>query len=127
MNILKSFSLTLSLCSGNSFIFFSVGSYKLGNDFKSLTVKSSDSLARAEANPELWKLQTDATGQKYVLAPGGYKFVLDKSEAGDKLSKVTLASSNLERSLKYWNDLLEMKVLARSDANAVMSFGDNQV
>ena len=106
---------------------YSVGAYHLGNDFISMNVKSTASLDRAESNPERWNLQTDSNGQKFVLAPGGYKFILEKSEAGDILSKVTLASSDLEKSVNYWSDLLQMKILERSDANVLMSFADDQV
>ena len=106
----------------------SVGSYQLGNDFKSLTVKSSAALARAESNPARWQVQTDeASGEKFVLAPGGYKFILDKSEDGDQLSKVTLASSNLDKSVKYWNELLQMEALERDDTKVLLSFGAKQV
>jgi hypothetical protein len=106
----------------------SVGSYQLGNDFKSLTVRSSEALARAESNPDRWQLATEeATGQKFVLAPGGYKFVLEESEGGDKLTKASLATSDLDRSIKYWSELLQMKVLEREEKRVLMSFGDNQV
>ena len=107
---------------------FSVGSYQLGNDFKSLTVKSSEALARAKSNPERWQLQTDdSSGQKFVLAPGGYKFILEKSEDVSQLCKVTLASSNLDKSVKYWNELLQMEALERDETKVLLSFGANQV
>ena len=107
---------------------FSVGSYQLGNDFKSLTVKSSEALGRAESNPERWQLQTDpASGQKFVLAPGGFKFILEKSEDVSQLCKVTLASSNLDKSVKYWNELLQMEALERDETKVLLSFGANQV
>jgi hypothetical protein len=48
-------------------------------------------------------------GLKFVLAPGGYKFYLEPSPL-NALSKVTLAASNLEKSIEYWNGLLGMKV-----------------
>lgn len=105
-----------------------MGSYQLGNDFKSLTVKSSSALARAESNPDRWQLKTDeATGQKYVLAPGGYKFILEKSDSGDQLSKVSLAASDLDQSIKYWNDLLQMGVQEKADNKVLLSFGADQV
>jgi len=44
---------------------YNVGSYDLGNDFHSITVLSSEVLARAEKNKEVWNLTTDETTGKF--------------------------------------------------------------
>ena len=46
--------------------------------------------------------------------------------ATDPVKKVTLASSDLEKSVNYWSGLLQMKVHEKSDNKAVLGFGDDQ-
>jgi hypothetical protein len=38
---------------------YNVGSYALGNDLLSITVMSSEALARAEKDKDLWNLMTE--------------------------------------------------------------------
>lgn len=49
-----------------------------------------------------------------------YTFVLDPVE------KVTLASSNLKRSIAYWKDILEMKEYGRKDKSVLLGYADGQ-
>lgn len=44
----------------------------------------------------------------------------------DPVKKVTLASSNLNKSIQYWNKTLRMKLLAHSDSTAVFAFNECQ-
>jgi catechol 2,3-dioxygenase-like lactoylglutathione lyase family enzyme len=108
---------------------YNVGSYELGNDFKSLTVKSNAAIERANSNPDRWSLVTEEeTEKKTVTAPGGYQFQLEKAGADglEKLSKVSLASSNLERSVAFWSNFLGMEVLEKTEARVVLSYGPDQ-
>jgi hypothetical protein len=67
--------------------------------------------------------------ERKVNAPGGYPFQLEQAgvDGLDKLSKVSLASSNLERSVAFWSNFLGMDVLERTEARVVLSFGTDQV
>ncbi|PZC81748.1 glyoxalase domain-containing protein 4 [Helicoverpa armigera] len=105
---------------------YGITHYETGNDFIGLTVQSSESLKRAAANN--WPIK-EQNGLKYLEAPGGYKFfVVDKPQPVDKdpVVKVSLASSNLEKSIDYWNGLLSLKVYEKTTKTVTLGFGDNQ-
>lgn len=105
---------------------YGITHYETGNDFIGLTVQSSESLKRAAANN--WPIK-EQNGLKYLEAPGGYKFfVVDKPQPVDKdpVVKVSLASSNLEKSIDYWNGLLSLKVFEKTTKTVTLGFGDNQ-
>nr|AHK12750.1 cytosolic juvenile hormone-binding protein [Antheraea pernyi] len=105
---------------------YGVTHYDQGNDFLGLTLESSESLKRAAANN--WPIQ-EQNGLKYVEAPGGYKFyIIDKPQPVDRdpVVKVSLASSNLSRSIAYWNGLLALKIYEQTDKTVLLGFADNQ-
>ncbi|KAL0842234.1 hypothetical protein ABMA28_014392 [Loxostege sticticalis] len=105
---------------------YGITHYEQGNDFIGITVQSSESLKRAAANN--WPVK-EQNGVKYLEAPGGYKFfIIDKPQPVDKdpVVKVSLASSNLARSIAYWNGLLTLKIFEKTDKSVLLGFGDNQ-
>ncbi|XP_039292908.1 glyoxalase domain-containing protein 4 isoform X2 [Nilaparvata lugens] len=106
---------------------YNVNSYVLGNDFQGITIRSKEALQRAKATD--WKVESGNNGVNVLVAPGGYKFfVVDESQPSDTdpVEKVTLASSNLSNTIKYWNGILGMKILSQQDKSVLLSFGDNQ-
>ncbi|XP_049867563.1 glyoxalase domain-containing protein 4 [Pectinophora gossypiella] len=105
---------------------YGVTHYEQGNDFLGLTIQSSESLKRAASLN--WPIK-EQNGIKFVEAPGGYKFyIIDKPQPIDKdpVQKVSLASSNLSRSIAYWNGLLSLKIYEQNDKSAVLGFADDQ-
>ncbi|XP_046549316.1 glyoxalase domain-containing protein 4-like [Haliotis rubra] len=103
---------------------YGVGSYKVGNDFRGLTVSSAAILDRARKNN--YPISTE-DGQIFLLAPDGYKFnIISEDVQGDPVSKVTLASSDLQKSVDFWSKLAGMKVYSQTETTAVLGFGDNQ-
>ncbi|RZF35509.1 hypothetical protein LSTR_LSTR010200 [Laodelphax striatellus] len=105
---------------------YNVNSYILGNDFQGITIKSKEALERAKASN--WEIEND-NGVNVLKAPGGYKFfVVDESQPSNKdpVEKVTLASSNLSNTIKYWNGILGMKIVSQRDKSVLLSFGENQ-
>lgn len=105
---------------------YGITEYETGNDFIGLTIQSSESLKRAAANN--WPVK-EQNGLKYVEAPGGYKFfIVNKPQPVDKdpVIKVTLASSNLEKSIAYWNGLLTLKIFEKTPKSVLLGFDDNQ-
>jgi hypothetical protein len=95
-----------------------------------LTVESNAVIERADSNPDRWSLVTEeGPEERKVTAPGGYQFQLERAAVDDheKLSKVSLASSNLERSVAFWSNFLGMDVLERTEARVVLSYGPDQV
>lgn len=100
--------------------------YEQGNDFLGLTIQSSESLKRAEAAN--WPVK-EQNGLKYVEAPGGYKFnIIDKPQPLDKdpVVKVSLASSNMSKSIAYWNGLLSLKIFEKNNKSVVLGFSEDQ-
>lgn len=105
---------------------YGVTHYEQGNDFLGITVQSSESLKRAQTNN--WPIK-EHNGLKYVEAPGGYKFyIVDKPQPVDKdpVVKVSLASSNLAKSIAYWNGLLTLKLYEKTDKTALLGYSDDQ-
>lgn len=44
----------------------------------------------------------------------------------DPVEKVTLSSSNLERTIAYWKDILGLKIFDRKDKSVLMGYSENQ-
>nr|CAG4646408.1 EOG090X09EK [Macrothrix elegans] len=106
---------------------YGISSYKLGNDFLGLTIKSSQVLKNAEA--QNWPIHRQENQLPYLEAPGGYKFYIEdqpQPEDLDPVQKVSLASSNLKDSLKYWSELLQMEVVEQSDDTATLTYSQTQ-
>ncbi|XP_050420608.1 glyoxalase domain-containing protein 4 [Adelges cooleyi] len=105
---------------------YNVDDYKLGNDFIGITLKSSTVLENAKNLN--WPV-TFEENTPYVLAPGGYKFyVLDEPQPIDKdpVVNVILPSTNLEKSVKFWNGILGLNILNQTSTYAELGFGDDQ-
>ncbi|XP_023243861.1 glyoxalase domain-containing protein 4-like [Centruroides sculpturatus] len=104
---------------------YGIGSYRLGNDFLGITIKSSKAIENAIKNKYL---MAEENNTKVIEAPGGYKFFLkdEPNNSLDPVEKVILTSSNLKKSLAFWNELLGMKVYEQNDHMALLGFADNQ-
>nr|CAG4637174.1 EOG090X09EK [Ceriodaphnia reticulata] len=105
---------------------YGLSSYKLGNDFLGLTIKSSQVLKNAETHN--WPIH-DKDTFPYVEAPGGYKFyILNESQPTDKdpVQNVALASSDEKKSLKYWSELLGLQVFNQTNSQALLGYSEDQ-
>ncbi|GBP42863.1 Glyoxalase domain-containing protein 4 [Eumeta japonica] len=103
---------------------YGITHYDQGNDFLGLTIQSSEALKRASASN--WPVEEE-NGIKYMRAPGGYKFyIIDKPQPTDKVIKVSLASSSLDRSVAYWKDLLTLKLYEKTSKTALLGFAEDQ-
>ncbi|XP_001607676.1 glyoxalase domain-containing protein 4 [Nasonia vitripennis] len=105
---------------------YGVSQYESGNDFQGITIRSKEIIQRALAQ----KWPVEEQDGKYVLeAPGGYKYyIINEPQPVDQdpVQKVTLSSSNLKRSIAYWKDTLEMKLVEENDKSAVFEYGSKQ-
>nr|CAG4651984.1 EOG090X09EK [Triops cancriformis] len=105
---------------------YGLSSYKLGNDFLGLIIRSKEVLENAKKHE--WPLH-DENRMTYVEAPGGYKFYLleePQPASSDPVVKVSLASSNLQRSRDYWVGLLGMQVFKEEDGKVVLGYAEEQ-
>ncbi|XP_034251675.1 glyoxalase domain-containing protein 4 [Thrips palmi] len=103
-----------------------VRDYKLGNDLVGLTIRSSEALKRAREAK--WPV-IEENGKYILQAPIGYRMVIiDEPQPSDKdpVEKISLAVSNLDKSIEYWQGLLQMKVLKKSDKAVQLTYGENQ-
>ncbi|XP_054391314.2 glyoxalase domain-containing protein 4 isoform X4 [Pongo abelii] len=107
---------------------YGIGDYKLGNDFMGITLASSQAVSNARKLE--WPLTEVAEGVFETEAPGGYKFYLQNRSLpqSDPVLKVTLAVSDLQKSLNYWCNLLGMKIYEKDEEKqrALLGYADNQ-
>lgn len=103
---------------------YGIGAYKLGNDFRGITIHSKDIIRNA--NKLNYPVVTDGESQ-ILTSPDGYKFIVMEQETeGDPVKKVTLSSSDLDKSVDYWTRLCGMKVYSQDNKTAVLGYDDNQ-
>lgn len=105
---------------------YGVSHYEQGNDFLGLYIECSEAIERAKANGYPVKEEGDYA---VLEAPGGYKFyIIKKSMPKDRdpVQQVVLASSDLERSVKYWRDLAGLKLYREENGKATLGFADSQ-
>lgn len=102
---------------------YPVKSYKLGNDFVGITIQSKEALERAKSVG--WPILPG----NVLEAPGGFKFIIieeSQPQNSDPVQKVTLASSDLQKSIEYWNGILGLKIFNKTDKSVVLGFSDTQ-
>ncbi|KAI8507578.1 Glyoxalase domain-containing protein 4 [Branchiostoma belcheri] len=105
---------------------YGLSTYKLGNDFLGLTIKSKTAIENAKKHN--WPITEEETGRYMTQAPGGYKFYLlnEEQPSTDPVQKVTLASSDLQKSVDYWSTLCGMKLYSNDGKMATLGYGDSQ-
>lgn len=99
--------------------------YKLGNDFKGITIQSKNVSNNIKSNNYESKQEN---GLLSVLSPDGYKFVIIEPKSGessDRITRVSLSSSSLAVSTNYWHRLLQMKVFETNENSVVLGFNEN--
>lgn len=102
---------------------YGVKSYKLGNEFGGVTIKSKDAIARATSKN--YPSQKLADGSTLLRAPDGYKFfILDENAAADEdpIKFIIYNVSNLDNSIKYWNGILNMSIIRQDGTSALLSY-----
>ncbi|XP_064613163.1 LOW QUALITY PROTEIN: glyoxalase domain-containing protein 4-like [Liolophura sinensis] len=107
---------------------YGIGSYKLGTDFRGITIHSKKVIENAQKNGYP---VTEEGDKKVVISPDGYRFIVvdeDVREVSkyDPVKKVTLASSDLKKSVDYWSRLAGMTVYTQTEKTALLGYGDDQ-
>ncbi|TRY73215.1 hypothetical protein TCAL_01956 [Tigriopus californicus] len=106
---------------------YGIGSYKLGNDFQGITIKSSKAIKQAQEAS--YPLKDLGNGSFQIQAPDGYPFVIrpeDVADGQDPVEKVSLSSTSIPRSLEFWKDVLNMAEISSDQSKALLQFDDNQ-
>lgn len=102
---------------------YGVSSYKLGNEFGGVVIKSTDAIQRAKS--ENYPSEVQANGSVLMLAPDGFKFfILNENAADDEdpIKYIIYNVSNLENSIKYWNGILNMQIARQDGKTALLSY-----
>ncbi|XP_076281544.1 glyoxalase domain-containing protein 4 [Lasioglossum baleicum] len=105
---------------------YGIKEYESGNDFRGITIKSKEAIERARSNG--WPI-SEEDGKFVLEAPGGYKYYLinePQPKDKDPVEKVTLSSSNLQKTTTYWKDILELKVFNQAEKSVLLGYGDDQ-
>ncbi|MCL4130197.1 UNVERIFIED_CONTAM: hypothetical protein GTU68_055208 [Idotea baltica] len=98
----------------------------MGNDFLGLYIQSSESIERAKSSGLAMKQEGDVFTLQTL---DGYKIhLINKPQPQDEdpVKKVSLASSNLPRSVAYWRDLAGMTVFEKSSSSARLGYCPKQ-
>lgn len=120
---------------------YTVKSYEKGNEFIGITIKSKEALDRAKE--QNWPILPG----NVLEAPGGYRFFIKDEpqptdrgvkckikcyvfcvnyDYSDPVEKVTLACSDLKKSIHYWNEIVGLKIFEETDKSVVVGFQENE-
>ncbi|KAF0982182.1 hypothetical protein FDP41_012043 [Naegleria fowleri] len=102
---------------------FGIKSYKLGNDYNHVVISHKQS-GEEQENEE----------QKFITDPDGYKYLLlNKNKAlresqrntqeSDRVQYISLHSSNIEKQIKFYTEVLGMKVFDHDSENGRVLLG----
>ncbi|XP_053683942.1 glyoxalase domain-containing protein 4 [Sabethes cyaneus] len=104
---------------------YGVKEYALGNDFGGVTIRSTDVIERAK---RVNYPMTQEGNQFVLISPDGYKFFVTNegglADKSDPVRKVTLNCTDLNRSVQYWHETLQMKQIARNDSSVQLTYHD---
>ena len=99
---------------------YPIDKYQLGNDFLGVTIGApTEKIDEIKAKGE-WQ---EEKGQIWTSSPAGYKFFLEQD---DHLSikGVSLATSSIASSLRFWNEMLDMKVLSKDENQIQLTYDE---
>jgi lactoylglutathione lyase len=103
---------------------YGIGSYQHGNDFQGITITSHEVCKQVQSSG--WPV-TVINGQSSVYDPDGYLFVLEELPSdGRPLTKLSLASSDLQKTLGFWCNLCGMELQMKHDDDHVTLAYDQQ-
>lgn len=106
---------------------YGIGSYKLGNDFQGITIKSAKAIQKAKEAS--YPLKDLGNGSIQIQAPDGYPFIIrpeDVSDNHDPVEKVSLSATSIEKSLEFWKGVLNMTDISSDQSKALLQYDDNQ-
>ncbi|XKL63561.1 hypothetical protein PGB90_005925 [Kerria lacca] len=105
---------------------YNVPSYELGNDFQGISIFSKKAVFNAKKSNFKTEQKEEFT---MIESPDGYKFYLYDESPVDKdpVQKISLASSDLQKTIHYWHNILGLKILEQSEKSVVFAFNESQV
>jgi len=98
---------------------YPIDKYRVGNDILGITIGAPGDLFESIRSKVDWKPEVDK--KLSYVSPAGYKFFLENDEAL-RIKEVSLSTSNLTKTLEFWETLLEMQVVSKDTSQAVLSY-----
>ena len=102
---------------------YGIGSYKLGNDLRGIHVQSR--VAYDNLRSGKYPVESEVGNVFKIRDPDGYPFFV-RSGDSDAVFKVTIAVTDLKRSLDYWRTTLGMSVYSQSKERVILGFASDQ-
>lgn len=106
---------------------YGVKSYKLGNEFGGVTIKSKAVIENAKSKK--YPMEKFGDGSFLLQAPDGFKFfILNENAASDEdpIKYIIYNVTNLEKTLGFWCKILNMKNVKQSEDAAFLSYNDGR-
>ncbi|XP_027194074.2 glyoxalase domain-containing protein 4 [Dermatophagoides pteronyssinus] len=106
---------------------YGIGNYKLGNDLLSIRIDSKFAYENISKQKDVFFMHKNP--ECIVLnSPDGYLFEVFKSDhpldQPSLITKVSLSTTNVDRSKNYWHNLLGMNLHEGNDKHFIGSFGE---
>ncbi len=102
---------------------YGIDSYQAGNDYRHIAIRAS-AIKTDPATLGYPVTVDEATGQKMVTGPDGYKFMIvdtNEGDANEPFLFVSIHVENLERTKKYYTDVLGASMLEKPYKGASVS------
>lgn len=105
---------------------YGIRSYELGNDFNYLKIASSEAIENIKAQNYPHTINGNALG---IVDPNGYKFQVVPNSAEyetNSIIETSLFISNVDKSVDYWSNLLNGKIVSKTANNLSLSFDEGK-
>lgn len=104
---------------------YEIGGYTFAEDLRGFHIESETAYQNIEAGKYHKIGESDNT--LHVKSPDGYPFFIRKPKGEDNIvSKVSIAVSDLYKSLDYWRNILGMSVYHQHDKSAILGYARDQ-
>lgn len=99
---------------------YTVGSYKLGNDYQFIKIALTPAtFAKVAANES-----QSPSDQLTLKSPDGYTFIIvkDQAIARDEITEVCLSTSDVEKSTSHWRNVLQMSGVSENTTESLQKY-----
>jgi len=104
---------------------YGVKNYKSGETLKSIEIQNNNMKKLQDYLSKTDKKIVDNYSTNAEESP--IKYPLDVSKGSEnQISKVVLRTQDYEKSVRFWNELLEMKLIDKTNSSALLSYGEGQ-
>lgn len=102
---------------------YGIGHYDLGNDLRGIHVQSATAVQNLKSGK--WPIDGEKDGVFSIKDPDGYLFTV-RDGPENAVTKVSIAVSDLKKSLEYWRLTLGMSVFSQTKERIILGYAGNQ-